>query len=298
MNLVRALTGTGMADLHDGARLEQGLRAHLARGRALRGHRGGDRPGAARSWRPAASTTTTCTASSSSPATRRCCSTTSARCCGSTSATRSPEALRPVRALRVDRRAHPPARRRAHRVRRAAGQPDRAQDRPDRRRRSWPSSTSSGSTRGNHPGRLTLVSRMGNGRVRDVLPAIVEKVEASGHKVIWQCDPMHGNTDESTTGYKTRHFDRIVDEVQGFFEVHAALGTPPGRHPRRGHRRGRHRVPRRRAGDLRRRPRRAATRRPATRGSTPSRPRSWRSSWPRCCAADHRRCRRFRRRAG
>ncbi len=47
-------------------------------------------------------------------------------------------------------------------------------------------------------------------------------------KVIWQCDPMHGNTHESSTGYKTRHFDRIVDEVQGFFEVHHALGTHPG----------------------------------------------------------------------
>ncbi len=78
------------------------------------------------------------------------------------------------------------------------------------------------------PGRLTLVSRMGNSRVRDVLPPIVEKVEASGHKVIWQCDPMHGNTHESPTGYKTRHFDRIVDEVQGFFEVHGELGSHPG----------------------------------------------------------------------
>lgn len=78
------------------------------------------------------------------------------------------------------------------------------------------------------PGRLTIVSRMGNTKVRDVLPAIVEKVTASGHRVIWQCDPMHGNTHESTTGYKTRHFDRIVDEVQGFFEVHRGLGTHPG----------------------------------------------------------------------
>ncbi|TCK25061.1 class II 3-deoxy-7-phosphoheptulonate synthase [Pseudonocardia endophytica] len=78
------------------------------------------------------------------------------------------------------------------------------------------------------PGRLSLISRMGNDKVRDVLPAIVEKVTAGGHKVIWQCDPMHGNTHESTTGYKTRHFDRIVDEVQGFFEVHQALGTHPG----------------------------------------------------------------------
>ncbi|ASO22164.1 3-deoxy-7-phosphoheptulonate synthase [Actinoalloteichus hoggarensis] len=80
----------------------------------------------------------------------------------------------------------------------------------------------------NIPGRLTLISRMGNAKVRDVLPPIVEKVTASGHKVIWQCDPMHGNTHESSTGYKTRHFDRIVDEVQGFFEVHRGLGTHPG----------------------------------------------------------------------
>lgn len=80
----------------------------------------------------------------------------------------------------------------------------------------------------NEPGRLTLVCRMGNGKVRDVLPAIVAKVEATGHRVIWQCDPMHGNTHKSPSGHKTRHFDRIVDEVQGFFEVHRGLGTHPG----------------------------------------------------------------------
>ncbi|WP_183654891.1 class II 3-deoxy-7-phosphoheptulonate synthase [Prauserella isguenensis] len=80
----------------------------------------------------------------------------------------------------------------------------------------------------NEPGRLTLISRMGNGKVREVLPAIVEKVESSGHKVIWQCDPMHGNTHETSNGYKTRHFDRVVDEVQGFFEVHNRLGSYPG----------------------------------------------------------------------
>ena len=78
------------------------------------------------------------------------------------------------------------------------------------------------------PGRLTLISRMGNTKVREVLPAIVEKVTSTGRLVVWQCDPMHGNTVESTSGYKTRHFDRIVDEVQGFFEVHRALGTHPG----------------------------------------------------------------------
>ncbi|BBY53297.1 3-deoxy-7-phosphoheptulonate synthase class II [Mycobacterium koreense] len=80
----------------------------------------------------------------------------------------------------------------------------------------------------NTPGRLTLVSRMGNGKVRDLLPPIIEKVQATGHQVIWQCDPMHGNTHEASTGHKTRHFDRIVDEVQGFFEVHRELGTHPG----------------------------------------------------------------------
>jgi 3-deoxy-7-phosphoheptulonate synthase len=80
----------------------------------------------------------------------------------------------------------------------------------------------------NVPGRLTLVSRMGNKRVRDVLPPIVEKVTAAGQKVVWQCDPMHGNTHESSNGYKTRHFDRIVDEVLGYFEVHRELETHPG----------------------------------------------------------------------
>jgi 3-deoxy-7-phosphoheptulonate synthase len=80
----------------------------------------------------------------------------------------------------------------------------------------------------NMPGRLTLISRMGHSKVREHLPPIIEKVESTGHRVIWQCDPMHGNTHESSTGYKTRHFDRIVDEVQGFFEVHRRLGTHPG----------------------------------------------------------------------
>ncbi len=80
----------------------------------------------------------------------------------------------------------------------------------------------------NIAGRLTLVSRMGNHKVRDVLPPIVEKVTAAGHHVVWQCDPMHGNTIESSNGYKTRHFDRIVDEVLGYFEVHREMGTHPG----------------------------------------------------------------------
>src|SRR6202000_3527372 len=78
-------------------------------------------------------------------------------------------------------------------------------------------------------GRLTLISRMGSGQVRDALPPIIEKVASTGHLVVWQCDPMHGNTEETAAGIKTRHLDRIIDEVDGFFDVHGALGTHPGR---------------------------------------------------------------------
>ena len=77
-------------------------------------------------------------------------------------------------------------------------------------------------------GRLTFISRMGAGVVRDALPPIVEKVEASGHRVLWICDPMHGNTREGSTGHKTRSYDDVADEVLGFFQVHKTLGTVPG----------------------------------------------------------------------
>ncbi|MCW2543194.1 MAG: phospho-2-dehydro-3-deoxyheptonate aldolase, partial [Frankiales bacterium] len=80
------------------------------------------------------------------------------------------------------------------------------------------------------PGRLTMIARMGAGQVRTVLPGIVSAVEQARGRgsVIWCCDPMHGNTQETANGYKTRHFDDVMDEVRGFFEVHAALGTHPG----------------------------------------------------------------------
>jgi 3-deoxy-7-phosphoheptulonate synthase len=78
------------------------------------------------------------------------------------------------------------------------------------------------------PGRLTFITRMGADKIRDVLPELVEKVTASGATVAWVCDPMHGNTFETPTGYKTRRFDDVLDEVAGFFEVHRELGTVPG----------------------------------------------------------------------
>ena len=78
------------------------------------------------------------------------------------------------------------------------------------------------------PGRLSLITRMGAGTVRDALPAIVQKVEASGHPVVWVCDPMHGNTREASSGHKTRSFDDVIAEVEGFFDVHRRVGTIPG----------------------------------------------------------------------
>lgn len=80
----------------------------------------------------------------------------------------------------------------------------------------------------NVAGRLTFVSRMGAERVREALPPVVEAVRDAGVAVTWLSDPMHGNTFTSESGYKTRKFDTILDEVTGFFEVHRALGTVPG----------------------------------------------------------------------
>jgi 3-deoxy-7-phosphoheptulonate synthase len=80
----------------------------------------------------------------------------------------------------------------------------------------------------NEPGRITFITRMGAGTIRQALPALVEGVTKSGAEVLWVCDPMHGNTFESKNGYKTRNFEDVLDEVRGFFEVHKKLGTHPG----------------------------------------------------------------------
>ncbi len=80
----------------------------------------------------------------------------------------------------------------------------------------------------NEPGRLTFITRMGAGLVREKLPALVDAVTKSGAHILWVCDPMHGNTYEAPSGYKTRRFDDVLDEVRGFFEVHKTLGTHPG----------------------------------------------------------------------
>jgi len=78
------------------------------------------------------------------------------------------------------------------------------------------------------PGRLTFITRMGAGKIRDALPPLLEAVQASGATPLWVTDPMHGNGITTPTGYKTRRFDDVVDEVRGFFEAHRAVGTFPG----------------------------------------------------------------------
>lgn len=81
---------------------------------------------------------------------------------------------------------------------------------------------------GNEAGRLTLIARFGAGQVGEHLPRLIRAVEREGRKVVWSCDPMHGNTVKSESGYKTRPFERVLREVREFFAVHQAEGTYPG----------------------------------------------------------------------
>jgi 3-deoxy-7-phosphoheptulonate synthase len=80
----------------------------------------------------------------------------------------------------------------------------------------------------NEPGRLTLINRFGAEKIGEHLPQLIRAVKREGRAVVWSCDPMHGNTITSTSGYKTRPFDRILSEVKSFFQVHAAEGSYAG----------------------------------------------------------------------
>jgi 3-deoxy-7-phosphoheptulonate synthase len=80
----------------------------------------------------------------------------------------------------------------------------------------------------NVPGRLTLIARFGAGKVGDHLPRLIKAVEEEGAQVVWSCDPMHGNTIKSDSGYKTRPFESVLQEVREFFDIHNAEGTYPG----------------------------------------------------------------------
>ena len=78
------------------------------------------------------------------------------------------------------------------------------------------------------PGRLTLIHRMGAGQVAQKLPALLDAVKREGRRVLWVCDPMHGNTESTSNGYKTRRFANIRSELEQAFELHAAAGTRLG----------------------------------------------------------------------
>lgn len=80
----------------------------------------------------------------------------------------------------------------------------------------------------NEPGRLTIVVRMGADHISEKLPPLIQSVKREGRKVVWSSDPMHGNTVTTSHGFKTRSFDRILEEVRYFFEIHYAEGTYPG----------------------------------------------------------------------
>ncbi|MGR3435579.1 MAG: class II 3-deoxy-7-phosphoheptulonate synthase [Shimia sp.] len=80
----------------------------------------------------------------------------------------------------------------------------------------------------NEAGRLTLIARFGAGKVGDHLPRLIRTVQQEGANVVWSCDPMHGNTIKSASGYKTRPFEHVLGEVQDFFAIHRAEGTIPG----------------------------------------------------------------------
>ncbi|MEM5475043.1 3-deoxy-7-phosphoheptulonate synthase class II [Pacificibacter sp. AS14] len=80
----------------------------------------------------------------------------------------------------------------------------------------------------NEAGRLTLIARFGAGNVKDHLPRLIQAVKEEGANVVWSCDPMHGNTIKSDSGYKTRPFESVLSEVQEFFEIHREHGTIPG----------------------------------------------------------------------
>jgi 3-deoxy-7-phosphoheptulonate synthase len=81
---------------------------------------------------------------------------------------------------------------------------------------------------GNEPGRLTLIHRLGAAQVESTLPRLIRTVQSHGAKVLWVCDPMHGNTESTSNGFKTRRFDNIKAELERSFDVHAAEGSHLG----------------------------------------------------------------------
>jgi 3-deoxy-7-phosphoheptulonate synthase len=81
---------------------------------------------------------------------------------------------------------------------------------------------------GNEPGRLTLITRFGAKKIEEYLPKLAREMKREGFQLVWSCDPMHGNTYTAGSGYKTRNFDHILQEIRSFFQIHWNEGTVPG----------------------------------------------------------------------
>ncbi|PAF51680.1 3-deoxy-7-phosphoheptulonate synthase [Helicobacter sp. 13S00401-1] len=80
----------------------------------------------------------------------------------------------------------------------------------------------------NEAGRLNLIVRMGSEKIKEKLPALLDSIKGYGLEILWSCDPMHGNTKTSSSGYKTRDFGDVVSEIKNFFEIHRQNGSIPG----------------------------------------------------------------------
>ncbi|HSH12509.1 MAG TPA: 3-deoxy-7-phosphoheptulonate synthase, partial [Desulfurivibrionaceae bacterium] len=80
----------------------------------------------------------------------------------------------------------------------------------------------------NEAGRLTLITRFGAKKIEDHLPQLARELKREGFNLVWSCDPMHGNTYTAASGYKTRNFDEILQEIRAFFQIHWNEGTVPG----------------------------------------------------------------------
>ena len=139
----------------------------------------------------------------------------------------SGDSLRHLGPHDLDRRPHPPARSRPCRIFPRHQESDRPEMRPSLKADELLKLIDVLNP-DNEPGRLTLINRFGSDKIGDHLPELIRAVQREGRVVVWSCDPMHGNTISSNSGYKTRPFDRILSEVKSFFTIHASEGTHAG----------------------------------------------------------------------
>ena len=249
LNLIRAFTQGGFADLRAGAQLEPGLH-RATRPTPATSRWPGRSTAPSSSWPPAAPTSRRSSASSSTPATRRCCWTTSAPLTRIDSRTGTP--VRHLGALPVDRGAHPRAGRRPRRLPLPGAQPDRRQARPDHDAATTCCELIDKLDPNREPGRLTFITRMGaeQGPRRAAAAARGDQ----GVRMPRRCgSPIRCTATGSPRRPATRPGASTTSwtRCKGFFEAHRAVGTVPGRHPRRADRRRRHRVPRRLGADRR-----------------------------------------------